>query len=400
MTNGTITPNPSDISSSQLPLFPEDTASWDDRIVNQLMYIPFGYDSSKLFKQSKLKKIFLLDKSSWGQMVPSGQDIFLRDSCPVNTCQITFDAKYKTEADAIIFKVCYNTIYISINIATRSIFADTAPNKLKKCLIFRCFDHYFKPKHVKPQNQIWILYILESPLHTPSFRGLNDVINWTASYRHDSDLVTPYEKFVYYNSKFKVHSKSVNYAQGKTKKVAWFVSNCSARNKRLQYARMLAKYIQVDIYGRCGSLKCSLNTAEKCFDKLDREYKFYLSFENSNCRDYITEKFYSNGLKHNVVPITMGAHPEDYKRSAPANSYIHVDNFLSPRDLAQYLDQLDANDTLFNQYLNWKGSGEFINTYFWCRLCAMLHAPIKPKSYDDLANWWYASSICTSDQWL
>uniref|UniRef100_T1KSS6 Fucosyltransferase n=1 Tax=Tetranychus urticae TaxID=32264 RepID=T1KSS6_TETUR len=75
----------------------------------------------------------------------------------------------------------------------------------------------------------------------------------------------------------------------------------------------------------------------------NQEYKFYLSFKDSNCRDYITEKFYSNGLKHNVVPITMGAHPEDYKRSAPANSYIHVDDFFSPRHMFNLL-RYELND--------------------------------------------------------
>ena len=29
---------------------------------------------------------------------------------------------------------------------------------------------------------------------------------------------------------------------------------------------------------------------------LDSDYKFYLAFENSNCQDYITEKFFVNGL--------------------------------------------------------------------------------------------------------
>ena len=31
----------------------------------------------------------------------------------------------------------------------------------------------------------------------------------------------------------------------KTKKVAWFVSNCNAKNNRLNYAKRLARYIQV-----------------------------------------------------------------------------------------------------------------------------------------------------------
>ena len=39
--------------------------------------------------------------------------------------------------------------------------------------------------------------------------------------------------------------------QKKTKKVAWFVSNCDARNKRLTYAKRLAKYIQVTRYLSC-----------------------------------------------------------------------------------------------------------------------------------------------------
>ena len=88
----------------------------------------------------------------------------------------------------------------------------------------------------------------------------------------------------------------VNFAEGKTKKVAWFVSNCVAKNNRLEFAHELGKHIQVDIYGACGSHSCSRANAKQCFDLLSKHYKFYLAFENSNCRDYISEKFFVNGL--------------------------------------------------------------------------------------------------------
>lgn len=46
----------------------------------------------------------------------------------------------------------------------------------------------------------------------------------------------------------------------------------------------------------------------------------------------------------------MGAHPDDYARAAPYKSYIHVDDFSSPKDLADYLHLLDQNDDLYNEY--------------------------------------------------
>ena len=70
------------------------------------------------------------------------------------------------------------------------------------------------------------------------------------------------------------------------------------RNGRLQYAQELSRYIGVDIYGACGPLKCSRMKEASCFKILERKYKFYLAFENSNCQDYITEKFFVNGLRY------------------------------------------------------------------------------------------------------
>ena len=141
-------------------------------------------------------------------------------------------------------------------------------------------------------------------------------INWTASYRSDSVLTAPYERFTLFKNFTQLPVKAPrNYAFSKTKKVAWFVSNCYAANGRSNYAKELSKYIgesiemflqvlkfstvttEVDIFGGCGDKECSKEN-EECFEMLKKSYKFYLSFENSNCREYITEKFFVNALRY------------------------------------------------------------------------------------------------------
>lgn len=89
---------------SSLPIFPNDDPS-SDRIVNQLMYIPSDYQ--KVLAKNNLKKIYLVDRMySWNvHEVPLGQDQFISDKCPVNTCSITLDPNEAHIADAVIFKV-------------------------------------------------------------------------------------------------------------------------------------------------------------------------------------------------------------------------------------------------------------------------------------------------------
>ncbi|GIY35015.1 glycoprotein 3-alpha-L-fucosyltransferase A [Caerostris darwini] len=277
MKGGGVRPQPA-MTNIKPNLWPEQDSG--DRIVEQLMYVPPNYTSSWNFSSAssaagttpkqKLKKILLyFGKGGWNDL-PLGRTVFLRDKCPVNTCELSISLKDAEQADALFFK-----------------------------------DRFLWPFYKRQPHQVWILFLLECPLHTQAFKNLKNVFNWTATYRHDSDLVAPYEKFVSYNASFdyipgqknKPPAEIVNFAANKTKKVAWFVSNCNAKNKRLEYAKELGQYIEVDIYGSCGNKKCPRTLTHKCFRMLDKEYKFYLAFENSNCKDYITEKFFVNGLR-------------------------------------------------------------------------------------------------------
>lgn len=94
----------------------------------------------------------------------------------------------------------------------------------------------------------------------------------------------------------------------------------------------------------------------------------------------------------------MGAHPDDYKKLAPPHSYIHVDEFDSPRELAEFLHILDNNDELYNSYFRWKGTGDFIDTKFICRLCTMVQlAPSFPMWYKNVSSWW-RDDVCVQRQ--
>ena len=65
--------------------------------------------------------------------------------------------------------------------------------------------------------------------------------------------------------------------------------------------------------------------------------------------DYMVT-IYTECCRQSILPIVMGARPEDYDRVAPHHSYIHVDQFRGPRHLAEYLDMLDKDDEKYNEY--------------------------------------------------
>ncbi|ELT94484.1 hypothetical protein CAPTEDRAFT_178673 [Capitella teleta] len=298
----------------------------------------------------------------------AGNKRLLAHQCPVTDCRLTGDMEEAASADAILFEG-------SIAEPTRLL------------------------HKARPPGQIWVLFFLESPFHTMGLKEYYGKVNYTATYRRDSTIVTPYERWVQHRNLSSLPSSpSKNYAEGKTKQVAWFVSNCGDKNGRLLYAKELQKYIGVDIYGQCGDKQCPRGEP-RCTNMLRNDYKFYLAFENSNCQDYITEKLYWNAYQNDIIPIVMGARSEDYRKTAPPGSYIHVDSFASPRALADYLSLLDKDDSLYNQYFRWKNTGEFIDTKWWCRLCAMVHQPFidhHQQTVTDLDSWWRGPGVCVA----
>ena len=258
--------------SSKYRLWPSGFDETNDRILNQLnlpgseqaFKLPYYYNETNIteiyLKQNNIKIISVFTQLRFAE---KGQRQFISNKCAVNNCYLTNKASLVPGADAVVFH-----------------------------------NRKVVPKYPKSSNQIWILRLAESPFHTNSLTHFGNLINYTATYRIDSTIVTPHEKFLPYpdSSHFRSEDSQRNYARGKTKKVAWYVQNCNSHNSRTLYAKELAKYIEVDIFGNCDGLPCPMDRAMGCFDTIRRDYKFYLAFESVNCKDYITMEFYWKAL--------------------------------------------------------------------------------------------------------
>ena len=221
-------------------------------------------------------------------------------------------------------------------------------------------------------KQRYIMFLEESPLmdsypamelftyDSPPYRKLGGFFNWTMSYRRESDIYVPYGWIVPHNHNFQYpplspiswtdymniidslgsiegfqNMKAVEDSSIGVDKVeiAWIVSHCHTTSNREGYVRNLQKYMPVDIYGRCGTKLCPDDA--NCFPHISKNYKFYLSFENSLCEDYVTEKFFE-AMSYDVLPIVYGS--ALYAEIAPPSSYISVlPEFENPEHLSNYL---------------------------------------------------------------
>ncbi|XP_050692676.1 alpha-(1,3)-fucosyltransferase C-like isoform X2 [Eriocheir sinensis] len=251
------------------------------------------------------------------------------------------------------------------------------------------------PKKRSPHTR-YIFWLMESASYLyGSVIPFNGVFNWTFTYRRDSDIYNPYGRVYRRRTPLPTPPIPRDYAEGKTKMAAWFVSHCHTESDREALVKEMQKWMKVDIYGSCGNLQCDRSKNRECQEMLSRDYKFYLSFENSLCHDYITEKFFGI-LNLDILPVVWGAGP--YEEIAPPHSYINARDFASPHALVDYLLYLDKNHTAYNEYFRWKPY--FQQSYDWarkakafCDLCEKLHSDEPPKTVN-LQKWFVEDSHC------
>jgi hypothetical protein len=146
--------------------------------------------------------------------------------------------------------------------------------------------------------------------------------------------------------------------------VAVFISNCkkAGGQNRLKYVKEMMEYIPMHSYGGClGNRKEQEIPYDDRWPKHDqrrarkhktlRQYKFYLAFENTGVRDYVSEKVYDS-LIGGALPVYRGA--EGIRKFMPhEHSYVNG-NGMSPKELADTLISLGKDEAAYNKYFEWK----------------------------------------------
>ncbi|VDN52118.1 unnamed protein product [Dracunculus medinensis] len=247
-------------------------------------------------------------------------------------------------------------------------------------------------------NQLYVFLNGESPINSWKIpESMNEeFFNITMTFRLDSDIPCPYGglrrinnstasnkiwrwKQAKYNFKLKV----VRMVKQKTKSVLQFVSNCNASSGRDLYTKELAQYISVSLYGSCGEKICFGHCEKLAVAK----HRFYLAFENSICKDYVTEKAFYR-LDQLLVPIVLKG--SLYKNILPENSYIAADDFDSPKDLAKYFKWTKKYTK--TSFIATPTSSIFISGF--CKLCEILHRGVKKSTTVNIKSWWFEKGQC------
>uniref|UniRef100_A0A8C5QY39 Fucosyltransferase n=1 Tax=Leptobrachium leishanense TaxID=445787 RepID=A0A8C5QY39_9ANUR len=250
-------------------------------------------------------------------------------------------------------------------------------HKRTKSIIFYGTDFraYEAPLPRLP-HQTWALFHEESPMnnfvlsHLPGIR----LFNYTATFRRESDYPLtlqwlPTVDYLWHPAIPLVEKNT--WRQNGYAPVLYMQSHCDVPSDRDRYVKELMKYLQVDSYGQCLNNRrfsskrledtSSATTEDPEFMAFTARYKFHLALENALCSDYMTEKLW-RPMHLGAIPIYRGS-PLVRDWMPNNHSIILVDDFASPKELADFILYLDQNDEEYQKYMDYKKPGGTTNAF-------------------------------------
>ncbi|KAL6743662.1 hypothetical protein Aduo_016679 [Ancylostoma duodenale] len=244
-----------------------------------------------------------------------------------------------------------------------------------------------------------VLWSLESPTND-HLRPEPHVINWTMTFRRDADIWYPYGHFRRSKTSGSVDFDAIWRMKQKDKTATWLASNCGTSNSRtalVEAMQMAGLEVYIVAFTGCDGVD---KQGHSCVAQLIRPYKFYISLENSNCVDYVTEKFYESLISRMAVPIVLKR--QTYLDvGAPPNSFVAIDDFATISEMVKFVNEVAADKEKYLQFHRWRLTHEALPEHHddtgFCELCRRLqHDDIGYKSYADVRGW-HADNQCDND---
>lgn len=268
----------------------------------------------------------------------------------------------------------------------------------------------------KPKDIIWGLYHEESPRNVEALmhEPVLNLFNFSSTFSRYSHVPYPLQYLESFedikSTMFFIDTSEKNTYLEDIAPILFLQSDCETSTERDIYVEELMKIAQVDSYGACmnnkqlpdkfsGDYLNNLNEDE--FLKFVARYKFVIAIENGVCEDYVTEKFW-RAIKVGSVPIYYGS-PSIKDWLPNKKSAILLEDFPTPKVLADHVNKLLEDDDLYETYIEHKikqmvTNGNLLKELnersyqldslktvrkFECYVCEMLHKRLKGdyKSY-------------------
>lgn len=278
---------------------------------------------------------------------------------------------------------------------------DRSKIKEADAVFFHFYDIWFwvgLPTYRHP-SQVWVLWSTEPTSRLwKDYKSFAGVFNWTLTYRQDASIFAPQGMIRKLEGQEKkemaIKLQHRNFFKERPYFIAMTISDCYDQSHRYRLVKELRKYLQIDVYGKCGNLTCKQGDPV-CETKLSK-YKFMFQFENSYCKDYITEKYWHNLRKDGVSIVNW----KNSQKNHPVARYgfINLFDFPSLKQAADYIKMVSRNETLYNSYLRWKWDYKVTDTETPLSgvhyLCDALHDKSIPAQVITDLDGWIRNDTC------
>lgn len=207
----------------------------------------------------------------------------------------------------------------------------------------------------KPPGQLWVAWSMEASVNypllaSPAFMRMFDL---AMTYRLDSSVPIPYSSYYGAPTDFCAALRKALQPKQRDRLALLFVSSPFNRSRRFEFVGELMHHLNVHSFGRQMNNRTIANDQGRATKlELAASYYFTLALENAIDEDYVTEKFF-DPLVAGSVPVYLGA-PNVDRFSPGERCFINVNDFASPRALADALIGIAADEDAYASYHAWR----------------------------------------------